>query len=154
MRGERLRRWGARLVVAVGLVLATIVVGRGFEARRHPPLEPWHRLTPKAEMTAADLTASFTLQQYLEREKAIFTEVQQALSSDVARRDSLQPNRYIPGNISSPSRLGWDGNRTFERVPNAITAGALLVHGLTDAPYSLHSLADRLASQAGTRSSM
>ena len=144
---ETIRRWGLRLAGATLLVLATVVIGRGFEARRHLPLEPWHRLTPKAEMTAADLTPSFTLQQYLERENAIFAEVQQALSADVARRDSLQPNRYVPGNVSSPSRLGWDGNRTFERVPSEITAGALLVHGLTDAPYSLYSLADRLASQ-------
>lgn len=147
MATETIRRWGLRIAGATLLVLATVVIGRGFEARRHLPLEPWHRLTPKAEMTAADLTPSFTLQQYLDRETAVFTEVQQALSADVARRDSLQPNRYLPGNVSSPSRLGWDGNRTFERVPSEITAGALLVHGLTDAPYSLHSLADRLASQ-------
>ena len=144
---ERVRRWGLRLIWAAALVFGTIVIGRGFEARGHLPLEPWHRLTPKAEVTSADLTASFTLAQYLDRETALFAEVHQALSADVARRDPLQPNRFVPGNVSSPSRLGWDGNRTFERVPTQIAAGALLIHGLTDAPYSLHSLADRLASQ-------
>ena len=60
---ETIRRWGLRLAGATLLVLATVVIGRGFEARRDLPLEPWHRLTPKAEMTAADLTPSFTLQQ-------------------------------------------------------------------------------------------
>ncbi len=144
---ERVRRWGLRLIWAAVLVFGTIVVGRGFEARRHLPLEPWHRLTPKAEVTAADLTSSFTLAQYLEREASLFAEVQDALAADVARRDPLQPNRYVPDNISSPTRLSWDGNRTFERAPTEIAGGALLIHGWTDAPDSLHTLADRLASQ-------
>jgi alpha-beta hydrolase superfamily lysophospholipase len=126
----------------------TFVIGRGFEARRHLPLEPWHRLTPRAELTAADLPEAATLAQYLERERAVFDEISQALAADVSRRDPLVPNRYVPGSVSSPTRLGWDGNRSFERVPTTTpAAGALLIHGLTDSPYSLHALADRLASQ-------
>jgi alpha-beta hydrolase superfamily lysophospholipase len=143
-----IRRWALRLFGGVLLVVATFVVGRGFEARRHLPLEPWHRLTPRSELTAADLPDTATLAQYLEREAALFAEVEQALAPDVAARDPLLPNRYLPRSVSSPARLGWDGNRTFERVPaGPAAAGALLIHGLTDSPYSLHSLADRLASQ-------
>ncbi len=57
------------------------------------------------------------------------------------------PNRYVAASVSSPTRQAFDGNRTFERVPAQIRGGALLVHGLTDAPYSLHAVADLLASQ-------
>ena len=134
-------------MAGVGLVLATFVVGRGFEARRHLPLEPWHRLTPRAEVTAADLPDTVTLAAYLERERELFAEVERSLASEVAARDPLIPNRYLPGSVSSPTRLAWDGNRTFERIPGETQAGALLVHGLTDSPYSLHRLADRLAAQ-------
>jgi alpha-beta hydrolase superfamily lysophospholipase len=145
--GKWIRRWGLRLFWGALLVLGTFVVGRGFEARRHLPLEPWHRLTPEAEVTAADLSDTFTLEQYLDRERELFAEVERSLAADVASRDPLVPNRYMPRSVSSPTRLAWDGNRTFERVPPVTQAGALLIHGLTDAPYSLHRLADRLAAQ-------
>lgn len=147
MPSERIRRWGLRLAAGGLLVLATFIVGRGFEARRHLPLEPWHRLTPKAEVTASDLSDTFTLEQYLDRERELFAEVDRSLAADIATRDPLVPNRYLPRSVSSPTRLGWDGNRTFERIPSETHAGALLIHGLTDAPYSLHRLADRLAAQ-------
>lgn len=143
----RARLWSGRLAAAVVLIFLTIVIGRGFEARRHPPLEPWHRLTPAAEMTAAELTPDFTLADYLAREARLFAEVDLALAGEAARRDPAQPNRFVPASVSSPSRLGWNGNRTFERVPQEIRAGVLLVHGLTDSPYSLHRLADRLSAQ-------
>jgi alpha-beta hydrolase superfamily lysophospholipase len=133
--------WGLLLVVA------TFVVGRGFEARRHLPLEPWHRLTPRAEVTAADLTDTFTFEQYLDRERELFAEVERSLAADVATRDPLVPNRYVSTSVSSPTRLAWDGNRTFERTAGETLGGALLIHGLTDAPYSLHRMADRLAAQ-------
>jgi alpha-beta hydrolase superfamily lysophospholipase len=133
--------WGTLLVVV------TFVAGRGFEARRHLPLEPWHRLVPRAEVAAADLPDTSTLAEYLARERELFAEVDRSLAADIARRDPLVPSRYTPQSVSSPTRLAWDGNRSFERVPTEVRAGALLVHGLTDAPYSLHRLADRLAAQ-------
>ena len=61
-------------------------------------------------------------------------------------RDPSVPNRYVAGSVSSPARQAFDGNRTFERIPAQIRGGALLIHGLTDAPYSLHAAADLLAS--------
>ena len=147
MTGERIRRWGVRLFWGALLFATACVLVRGVEARRNLPLEPWHRLTPRAELTERDLTATFTLTQYLDRERALFDEVEQALAPEVSSRDPLVPNRFVPGSDSSPERFSPDGNRTTERVPEQILAGALLVHGLTDAPYSLHRLANRLASQ-------
>jgi alpha-beta hydrolase superfamily lysophospholipase len=142
-----LKRWALRALWAFLLIFATIVIGRAFESRRLPPLEPWHRLAPAREMTAADLNASVTLETYLAREAEVFAEVDRALAAQLATRDAREPNRFVRGSVSDPGRQPWNGNRTFERVPQEIRGGALLVHGLTDAPYSLHGVADRLAAQ-------
>ena len=41
------KRWAIRLVWAVLLVLATLVIGGAVDARRrHPDLKPWHELIP------------------------------------------------------------------------------------------------------------
>lgn len=147
MPTKQVVRWGVRLFWGSLIFATAFLIGRGVEARRHLPLEPWHRLTPRAELTAGDLSETFTFDQYLARERELFAEVEQRLAEAVTSRDPLAPNRYVPGSVSSPSRFAADGNRTSERVPDQTLAGALLIHGLTDAPYSLHSLADRLAAQ-------
>ena len=51
--------------MAVVVVLATIILARAFEARRPPGLKPWHRFVPPSEVRAAEMTASFTLEEYL-----------------------------------------------------------------------------------------
>ena len=54
-------------------------------------------------------------------------------------------NRYNPEGLSHPSRLGTDWNRTQVLSPaSAPIGGALLVHGLTDAPYSMRSIGEDL----------
>ena len=58
----RLRIWGVRLVLAGLLMGMTLVVGGGVQAVLNlPDLQPWHRLVPRAELSAADLDESFTL---------------------------------------------------------------------------------------------
>ena len=142
-----LRRWGARLLWTCLVVLATVIVGRAFQSRRLPDLERWHRFVPVREVRADEVTSAFTLADYLAREEEVFGEVAREVTARVGSADPSVPNRYVTGSVSSPTRQAFDGNRTFERVPAQIRGGALLVHGLTDAPYSLRSVADLLASQ-------
>jgi alpha-beta hydrolase superfamily lysophospholipase len=54
------------------------------------------------------------------------------------------PNRYVETSRSSPDRLPDAGNRTQVRPASPARGGALLVHGLTDSPYSMRALAERL----------
>ena len=56
----------------------------------------------------------------------------------------LVVNRYVRASRSSPSRLERDYNRTFEVEPDTLRGGALLIHGLTDAPYSMRAIAEQL----------
>jgi alpha-beta hydrolase superfamily lysophospholipase len=145
---RRLMRWAIRGLAALVLVLATIVVGAAVEARyRLPDLQPWHRIVPRAEIRAADLDDEFTLADYLAREGQLFDEVRRRIEDAVPADGSPTPNRYVSSSRSSPTRFPLDYNRTFQREPAELRGGALLLHGLTDGPYSMRSIADRLQAE-------
>jgi alpha-beta hydrolase superfamily lysophospholipase len=131
------------------IIAATLVVGGGVQAVLSvPDLQPWHRLVPRAEVTAADLNEGFTLQQYLAREAAVFQEIRDKIETPASTSgSSLVANRYQPATISSPRRASRDWNQTFELTPTTVRGGALLLHGLTDSPYSMRAVANALQAQ-------
>ena len=147
---SRVRTWMVRLILAALLATVTLIVGGGVQAVLNvPDLQPWHRLIPDAEVRAADLDDRFTLQQYLAREAAVFDQVRDEVETPVSRSGSqTEANRYQSASISSPRRASRDWNRTFELTPTgAMRGGALLIHGLTDSPYSMRSIANTLQAQ-------
>jgi alpha-beta hydrolase superfamily lysophospholipase len=139
------RRWTVRLAWSVLLVFATIVVGGAFDARRRlADLEPWHRVVPR-DFKASDLTPHSTLAQYLEAEDGAFRTVQTEIEQRLAPEWRLPANRYNPDGHSSPRRMDIDWNRTQVLKPHSQpVAGALLVHGLTDSPYSMRTVGQQL----------
>jgi alpha-beta hydrolase superfamily lysophospholipase len=139
---RRLLGYAVRLASTVAVVLATIVLVRAFDARSMGPLKPWHTVVPSSEVTARELDDTFSLPQYLEREEVVFREVRTRVEAAVEPEDRAPANRYWSDGPLSPSRLPNDGNRTFELVPERIRGGVLLIHGLTDAPYSMRRLAE------------
>jgi alpha-beta hydrolase superfamily lysophospholipase len=144
-----LRTWVVRLTLTGLLIGVTLVVGGGVQAVLNvPDLQPWHRLVPRGELRAADLGETFTLDQYLAREADVFKEVRDEVETPVSASGSSQlANRYQSASISSPRRASRDWNRTFELTPAAVRGGALLIHGLTDGPYSMRAVAERLSAQ-------
>jgi alpha-beta hydrolase superfamily lysophospholipase len=139
------RRWIVRLGWSLALIFATIVIGGALDARRRlPDLEPWHRIIPR-DFRASDLTTHSTLADYLAIEDAAFRVVRDQIEQRLDARERVTANRYNPDGISYPSRLGTDWNRTQVLSPQAgIVGGALLVHGLTDSPYSFRTIAEDL----------
>jgi alpha-beta hydrolase superfamily lysophospholipase len=147
-RGVRraVRRWAVRLAWSAGLVFATIVVGGALDARRRlPDLEPWHRIVPR-DARAADLTPRSTLAEYLAIEDAAFRVVHEQIEQRLDAAARVPANRYNPAGRSSPARFAaTDWNRTQILAPDGeAIGGALLVHGLTDSPYSMRTLAGDL----------
>jgi alpha-beta hydrolase superfamily lysophospholipase len=135
-------RWLRRAAVSALIALATIVFARAWQARQPPSLKPWHRFVPPSEVRAAEMTEGFTLEDYLRREDQIFREVKESVEGRLAPEDRTSANRYFREGVSSPHRYASDWNRTFELVPPEIRGGALLLHGLTDSPYSMRRLAE------------
>jgi alpha-beta hydrolase superfamily lysophospholipase len=141
-----MRKWLLRIGWGAVLVIVTLVLGGAIQAvLRVPDLSEWHRFAPQAELRAADIGESFTLEQYLRREDELFAEVHRHLAAKpIADAAGVVWNRYVDSSPSAPLRAGRDWNRTFEVVPDSIRAGALLVHGLTDSPYSMRAIAEEL----------
>jgi alpha-beta hydrolase superfamily lysophospholipase len=137
-------RWLRRVAITLAIVFATIVLVRAFDARRPPHLKPWHRFVPPSEVRASDLTDSFTMEEYLRREEQVFQEVKGQIEDRLAAEDRTSGNRYFAESFSSPRRYPRDWNRTFELVPQETRGGALVIHGLTDAPYSMRKTAELL----------
>ena len=138
-------RWGLRLIWSVALVFATLVIGGALDARRRlPDLQPWHTIVPR-DATAAALTPQATLADYLAIEDAAFRTVHERIEQTLDPAWRLPANRYNPAGHSYPGRLGTDWNRTRDLAPDGPPVGAaLLVHGLTDAPYSMRTIAEDL----------
>jgi alpha-beta hydrolase superfamily lysophospholipase len=142
---QRLMRWSAWLMMALLLITATVIVGAAVDARnRLPDLQPWHRLIPQAEVRARDIDDRFTLADYLKREDTVFAEVRSRIEDALPPEQAHMANRYSRSSRSSPTRLDRDYNRTFEVEPRELKGGALLIHGLTDSPYSMRAIAQQL----------
>lgn len=139
---RRLLNWGLGLVAAAILILLTILLVRAFDARRQPDLKPWHRAL-KSEIQAKDLTDQTTLADYLRMEEAVFQEMDRTVYAATAPEDQTRANRYWVDSPLNPERFPKNWNRTFELVPGSeLRGGALLIHGLTDAPYSVKAAAE------------
>ena len=137
-------RWLTRIVWAAVLIFATVVIGGAVDARRRlPDLEAWHRYAP-ADATASDL-ASATLADYVQQEDRVFRDVHDRIERASAGSALAPANRYDSRRRSYPSRIGSNGNRTYEIVPaGEIAGGVLLIHGLTDSPYSMRAVGETL----------
>jgi alpha-beta hydrolase superfamily lysophospholipase len=140
-------RWGFRVLLLVAFALVTLIVGGALDARwRLPDLKAWHRVDLD-DLNASDLDDDFTFAQYAAREEQIFAEIR-AFESTLDPRERTRVNRYNPGSLSHPLSAGRDWNRSFETRPStAVRGGALLVHGLTDSPYSMRAIAGVLSQQ-------
>jgi alpha-beta hydrolase superfamily lysophospholipase len=139
------RRWTIRIAWSLLLVFATIVVGGALDARRRlPDLERWHTLAPR-DFRAADLTPESSLATYLAIEDGAFRTVHDEIEQRLDPAWRVAANRYNPDGISHPSRFGTDWNRTQVLTPSGpVIGGALLVHGLTDSPYSMRTIGEDL----------
>ena len=140
-----IRRWVVRVAWTAVIVFATIVIGGALDARRRlAELQPWHTIVPR-DARASELTAQSTLAEYLAIEGRAFQTVHERIEQRLEPAHRVPANRYNPDGLSHPRRLGSDWNRTQVLSPDAAPAGgALLVHGLTDAPYSMRTIANDL----------
>jgi alpha-beta hydrolase superfamily lysophospholipase len=144
MLHRKIARWTTNAIAAAALVLATIVLIYALQARRQADLQIWHTQAPQLEMTAADIGPDFSLAQYRQREDALFAEVRATLEASIPAGEQVLGNRYWSGSPNHQWSFATDWNQTFELTPAEPRGGALLLHGLTDSPYSLRAIAGAL----------
>lgn len=110
-----------------------------------PDLELWHTVVLQSEFTAQDNVR--TLDEYRQTEDRLFTELQQEIVDQIPPDRKSIINRFTPGSLSDPGRWPDNWNRSYEYKSSNPVAGILLLHGLSDSPYSLRHLAAHLHSK-------
>ena len=133
--------------MAVGaciLVFATVVVVLAFAGRRLPDLAPWHKSGPASEFRARDAAGGFEWADYFALEDKVFQEAEEYWIPESEGGGSVRFSRYLRGGPDNPATFDTNWNRSFELVPSEVRGGVLLVHGLSDSPYSVRSVAQFL----------
>ena len=136
-----------RAVAVAAAVLVALVAWRAYDALRAPHLERWHTFAPhEAQAKQID---KLDWAGYLQIENQLFDEVRREVTDQLEPEDQVESNRYYSGSPIYPGRFKTDWNRSYVMMPSGTPRGAVvLLHGLTDSPYSLRHVARRYA-QAG-----
>ncbi|MEZ5563933.1 MAG: alpha/beta hydrolase [Gammaproteobacteria bacterium] len=141
---RRLVRRMIRLAVLAASAGFVLVVGYvAYAVSALPELQPWHTVRVDGEFSAArDSKLDFA--GYLALEERLF-----AAASARATTWRGLGERYTYSRFNTQGRIQqlaaaspW--NRSFRLSPEHPQGGALLVHGLTDSPYSMKALAESL----------
>jgi len=136
--------WAVKGILLAGLLIFVLLLADAFKSRSKAALRVWHTASLSNEFTAGDATPQSTLQDYLDREERLFRELKEKVYDRVEPADDLIISRFRSGGPQDPERWQRNWNRTFELVPKNIRGGALLMHGLTDSPYSLRRIGEIL----------
>ena len=134
------------LVYGVVAVFGTVFLGYVYFLHRQPPLKPWHTATLSQEFRASDAAQVPDFPAYLAREEALFEEVKREVYDAVDEEDRRQLNRFFKGSLSDPTRIATNWNRSFVLTQPSPRGAVVLLHGLTDSPYSLRALGESLHS--------
>jgi alpha-beta hydrolase superfamily lysophospholipase len=129
-----------RALIVVGVCALAVLALRVYTTRRGLPLHRWHTYVPR-ELSAKELDGA-DWQAYLEAENAPFDRVRLEVSERLPLEDRVPVNRYFEGSPVYPAHFAHDWNRSYVLEPEGKPVGAVvLLHGLTDAPYSQRSVA-------------
>lgn len=136
------KRIGRALLYGIAGGCAVLVVVFVLYLESRPDLKDWHMADLDAEFTTESPARSFA--DYLVMEKQLFDQLDERVYSRVPPGDQGLISRYRRGSLSDPGRWTPNWNRTFELSTDAPRAGVLLLHGMSDSPYSLRSFGQRL----------
>jgi alpha-beta hydrolase superfamily lysophospholipase len=130
---------------AVGMFL-TLVVVFVFYLNNRPDLSIWHLAELDKEFTVDSDVSSF--KDYLALEDRLFKQLDEEVCAKINSDEKGLINRFNKGSLSDPEKWPQNWNRSFEMPVSQPRAGVLLLHGMSDSPYSLRNLGERLH-QAG-----
>ena len=138
------RTWrvGKWIVTVVAVLLLTIYFGWAFDSRGMLQLAPEHRIEFEKEFKARHEDDT-NWAEYLEIEEQLAIELEEKIPSN-ERSDSLV-DRYSAGSLSYPGNLPINWNYSYEMSVPSPRGVAVLLHGLTDSPYSMLATAQTLA---------
>ena len=106
-----------------------------------PDLSVWHTAELEEEFRAG---RADTFPAYLTIEEKLFRELDEKVVARVPASQQSRINRFTRDSLSSPSRWPRNWNRSWELPAAHPNATVLLLHGMSDSPYSLRAIGERL----------
>lgn len=132
--GRLLTLFGAFVFGA--LVTAIIAIVLYLDSR--PALSIWHTVHLTEEFQAGSDVESFA--EYLALEHRLFQELDAKIYDKVPKDQAEPYSRYSKGSRTDPTSTSRNWNRSFELEAQDPNIAVLLLHGLSDSPYSMRSL--------------
>ncbi|KAA9002700.1 alpha/beta hydrolase [Affinibrenneria salicis] len=141
MLTRTVKRTIKRVIALTAVAALTLLVIRVYDSGRGPALSPWHTWVPE-EMSDARLDKA-DWPTWLAAEAQLFRETDRHVTQLLDEEDRQPANRYFADSPLYPGKFQHDWNRSYELLPDGKVKGAVvLLHGLTDSPYSLRHLAE------------
>ena len=138
---RRTFRGGRRLLLLVAVIGMTLLIGRAVQSQWGPPLELWHTFVP--DEPDADAIDRLDWDGYLAAEARTFAAVRTEVTERLEEKDRRPDDRYFADSPVYPGAFAPDWNRSYVLTPAGPPVGAVvLLHGLTDSPYSLRHVAE------------
>ena len=126
---------------AIGAAVAVAFFGARYLNDR-PDLKVWHTVKLDEEFSRYSEIASF--EDYLQMEDRLFNQLDGKVYAQVDTSEGNQLNRYSRGSLADPATWKRDWNRSFEFKAHDAKVAVLLLHGLSDSPYSLREIGSGL----------
>ena len=156
------RGWNLQVGRLVGLVVANLVFSALLAAvailylwvraaRALPDLRGWHLQKPNSEFSVSDADDDYRLDDYLKQEERVFKELHDLIAGPWVNQVPNAYSRYQWDSVCNPETIvdrNW--NRSLILPATAPVGGVLLLHGLSDSPYSLRKLGQRLHAEGYT----
>ncbi|GIU48057.1 alpha/beta hydrolase [Shewanella algidipiscicola] len=130
---------------ALGTVIALLGVGI-YLLNAQPELSIWHTTSLSAQFRQSTPLTNF--EQYLALEEMLFTEVDNKIYKRTQDMVNQPLNRYVRHSLSDPNQWSQDWNRSYEWSNPTAQFGVLLLHGMSDSPYSLSHFANHFRPKA------
>ncbi len=130
----------ATLYGCAGALLVFVVVFVRY-LEDQPDLDVWHTAELDEEFTEDSDVDS--LVGYLALEERLFRQLDEQVYARIPADERRLINRYHKGSFSDPARWTPDWNHSFVLPAETPKAAVLLLHGMSDSPYSLRHLGER-----------
>jgi alpha-beta hydrolase superfamily lysophospholipase len=144
---KRFGRIGLRLASLVVALSVAILVGfAAYSMSMLPPLQPWHTEILSEEFSAKR-DGDLDFNGYLKLEDRLFAQMRASESGWNRRSEAFIYSRFNPSSRVNQLVAGAPYNRSFRLAHPRPVGHALLIHGLTDSPYSMKALAESLRSR-------
>ncbi len=141
-----MKRLLGHLLYAASLILlgmlCVIVLVYSIKLDHFPDLQPWHEVELEEDFHTDSHVD--TLSGYLAVEARAFSELDEKILDTLKPQHRFLFNRFDRGSLSDPAVVQPNWNRTFVLNTSNPRGGVLLLHGLSDSPYSMRSIGEQL----------